>query len=586
MNQLEEEYAMRRKKFFACASAIWAVLLVVLMATSAMAINQTSRSEEMIANSTCDFAGSTTYIFTQDDYNIIVAYLNANEFVQIRAALNGTDIDPSSDVPVLCEPITNPLFDGTGLGAMGGDIPDDLVVLDTLGVEVSDMSNVAGILAGIGASNDGAAADTIPDVTAYVYGADGSQIITIYITDIQAADGIDNSGATTDWEDASNFPWVKIGLWDEVGADGGTQTAQVGDDEFGTAICADVHDFGGLSKLTLSTDFDPVTLTVTGSDNEIGHFIVADAFVLADCADDKAAPEFCDPPTTEIELCAVAAQGCPPTNFYCFKVTGTEWPDSGMIDVVVRSNGAADGATDQAGVYFEDFTLRDEDNVVIIPSAVSYLSAGGAVLAQTAYDDCDDYQWQQVVITFDAADIVAAGINNNELRVCIDYLVNPDEAVADTDVRFWTQAGTQPCGSLWPSSMRTAAGLVECGGLSDSLYFPYVITGSAPWGAGIATVNLGYDGTNGVAPADMEVMVTVTDSTGTECTMTKDDFTTTTWNTMVEDIVADLSCTPAAGAAWMDITSNFTIDGWLFFTDGNGFAGSNARLDGADDDGQ
>ncbi len=576
---------MKKKKFFTIASAIWAVLLVALMATSAMAVTQTSRSEEMTANSTCDFAGSTTYIFTQDDYNIIMAYLATHEYVQIKAALNGTDINPSADIPVLCESIINPAFDGTGLGALGGDIPDDLVVLDTMGVEVSDMSNIAGNLAGVGASGDATAADTIPDVTAYVYGAGGSQRITIYITDMQAADGIDHSGATTDWEDAANFPWIKIGLWDEVGADGGTPTAQAGDDEFGTAICADVHDFGGLSKLTLSTDFEPVTLTVTGSDNEIGHFILADpdAYIIEDCIGTKAAPEYCDPPTEQVELCYVSSQGCPQTNYYCFKITSTEWPETGLIDVVIRSNGAADSATDQAGVYFTDLTLRDEDNVAIVPTAISWRNAAGEVLFPTQHDDCDDYQAQQLVATFDVADIAAGGINNNELRVCIDYVVNPDEANVDTDVHFWTEARTMPCGPLWSANMLTAANLTECLNWHDSMYFQYVLTGSAPWGVGISLVNLLWWW---FEPADMEVTMTVIDSTGTQCTMIENDFTTIFWNFMLDDVIGDLSCTPAAGPAWINFTTNFRVDGWLLLTDGNDFAGSSARLTGPDDFGQ
>lgn len=615
MNQLEEEYAMRRKKFFACASAIWAVLLVALMATSAMAVTQTSRSEEMIANSTCDFAGSTTYVFTEDDYNIIVAYLAAgNQYVRIRAALNGDNIDPASDVPVLCEPITNPLFDGTDMGAQGplyvfgavagsgDDLPDDLVALDTLGVEVSDMSD-----------DDGTAvADNIGDVTAYAYGADGNQVINIYITHIQPA---------SNWTDANTFPWIKIGLHDEVAADAALAVTQhdgwdpladaetngtgagpadglpdpgVGladDDYISTAICADVHDFGGLSKLTLSTDFEPVTLTVTGSDNEIGHFIAQAPFTLDECGDTKGAVEYCVVPTTEVELCPVVAQGCYDTNYYCFTVESAEWPDAGLIDINLRLNGAADGANTQTGVYFHNVTVKDESDasMMALPDTdvvAHALSTAGADIALIDWDDCDELVARVLVVTIEASDIRLNGAANNQIRVCVEYIVDSELASEGDDVFLWTDAGVQPCGNLWSNQQRTMASLVECGGLGDNMYFQYVLTDTAPWGAGIAMVNLGYDGTNGIPPADMEAVVTVTDSAGSQCTMTKDDFTTTTWNFMMDDIVGDLSCTPAAGAAWVDFSTNFEVDGWLFFTDGNGFAGTSARLNGPTDVGQ
>ncbi len=84
----------------------------------------------------------------------------------------------------------------------------------------------------------------------------------------------------------------------------------------------------------------------------------------------------------------------------------------------------------------------------------------------------------------------------------------------------------------------------------------------------------------------MDVRVTVIDIYGKECDMYKDDFTTLTWNFMVDDIIQDLDCTPEPGPALLEIYSNFTMDGWMFLTNGYGFAGTNARLTGSDDTGQ
>ncbi len=227
---------MPRKKLFFCAPVIWVILLVTFWATSATAVNQTSTSAAITANSACGLAGGTRYTFAEVDYDIITAYLAGNNYVLFTVTLGATNYSGSPDAPILCQPITNAVFSGTGLGALGGDLPDDLVELDTLDSEVSDMTDGAG-----------GGADSTADVTAYVSGAASSQIIYIYITDIQAA---------TNWADSNTHPWIRIGL----------------DEGISTEIWADVHDYSGLNRLNLTTQFTPVTLTIAG-DNEIGHYI-------------------------------------------------------------------------------------------------------------------------------------------------------------------------------------------------------------------------------------------------------------------------------------------------------------------------
>lgn len=105
---------------------------------------------------------------------------------------------------------------------------------------------------------------------------------------------------------------------------------------------------------------------------------------------------------------------------------------------------------------------------------------------------------------------------------------------------------------------------------SDCIYFPYVFTQNLPWVTGIAITNLCPDS---VPPADMEATFTLTDQTGAAVTYTKDDFTTTVWNGILDLMLTEFSGTPAAGPAWLKIHTNFAVDGYQFVTDSN-FGGS------------
>lgn len=522
-------------KFKKATIILVALLTAVFMASSAMAYILNSRSEEMTANSTCDFAGTITLTFTLQDYTIIQNYLATNNAVLIRVSLSGTDFAAGSDVPLLCKDIKGTV---TANGAQGVAIPHSgqLTALQTAAVEVSDLNATAGA-----------------DVTAYVWGQDGLQYFEIYITAIEAAD---------DWADQDALPWIRVGLYQELldAGDGDT-----------TEICADVHDFDGLAKLTVSIDNTPSDLTTTTSDNQIGHFLVEN-FTLADCTKDELV--YC-PSDDTIELCPISGTGqsvtCP-TYDYCFTIEG-DFPKDNAISLIIRSNGATDGANTQQGVYLRSIVFRNEIGDVIATNNSFYYEAGGS--PEVTPDVCDlngdtitYVEAEKFVTEIDATAITGTG--NDKLQVCITYMVDPLVAQAGTDVRFWVEAETLPCGSLF-TGVRTAAALIECGTEPSCIYFPYVFSGIKSWGwqCGLAITNLSA----AVPAADMEVTMTLTDSTGAKFTYTKTDFDKVVNAFFLDDILANFSGTPAPGPAWLLVQANFTVDGYEFVTDGN-FGGS------------
>jgi len=506
-----------------------AMLLCVFMASAAMAFVVTNRSAEMDDFSPCDRAGTIEMAMTQSDWDQIIAYLGANDYARIRIALNGLSLPPSPTLPTLCVSIVGTV-DGSGLGALGGDIPDDMVALQTIGVEVSDV--------------DG---DSTADITAYVRGTAGNQYMEVFIT------GLD-PGADADF--SLTPPWFKIGLYDELIDAGDVET---------TPICAQVLSFSGVSTLTISNEANPNTITFSG-DNEIGHFLTMTTMVR-DC--DKLELVSC-PDTATIELCPLGSvQGECPTYYKCFTIEG-DIPESGDIQIAIRTNGANATANDQEGVYLQaDPSVVDESGNPVIPTAawVYYTSSGSAVTGMP----CTIWEAEYALATFDAADFEAAG---NEIRVCLPYVVNPDEAVSGTDVVFWISAGQLPCGSIVSGSV-IGATLMECGaGGSYCIYFPYVLTDALPWQVGIAIMNMGLT----PDPTTMEITMTLTDSTGATFTYTKNDFTTVHWATMLDSIVANFSGVPAAGPAVLTITGNYQMDGYHFATDGVFGAGTLARM--------
>ena len=114
---------------------------------------------------------------------------------------------------------------------------------------------------------------------------------------------------------------------------------------------------------------------------------------------------------------------------------------------------------------------------------------------------------------------------------------------------------------------------VCCTVAAKSIYFPYVLPGSTSWSTGIVVTNL----SSTIAPADMVATFTLTDSTGAKFTYVKSDFTTVVWSTWLNDILAEFDGTPATGAGWLKVSTNFTVDGYQFLTDGIFGAGTLPR---------
>jgi len=447
--------------------------------------------------------------------------------------LNGLSLPPSPTLPNLCGAITGSVS-GIAAGANGGNLPyNNLCTLQSIDVEVSDV--------------DG---DLVPDITAYAHGNVGDQFIEVFITALDGAD--------TDFDFDTAPPWFKIGLY--------TDLINAGDSET-TPICAQVSSFSGVSTLTISNDALPNTIAFSG-DNEIGHFL-AQSVTLNDCTKEDMASDTCVD-TETIDNCplggTVQAPACP-SYFKCFVMEG-DLPTTGDMRINIRTNGAATGDNTQEGIYIKNIVMHTENGVVIPVAYTGYTADGNPAVAPcTAWE----LEWAQATIPSGVTQLIAAA--GNEIRFCIEYTANPDEVQVGTDVLFWVSATEQPCGSIVSGTV-TGANIVECAlGGGSSMYFPYVLTASAPWTTGIVVTNLG----SAVAPADMDVTFTLTDSTGAVFTYARQGCPATVWAFFLDDIVAEFGA-PAAGAAWLQVDANFPMDGYEFLTDGTFGAGTLPRL--------
>jgi hypothetical protein len=517
------------------------MMALMFAASTAFAINLTSRSEEMVAQSSCDQAGSITLSFTHDDWNIIDGYLTSGSgshpYVKIRVTLTGTDIDPNATPPTLCEAISGTAdVSGKGLPTISTS-GDGYVAINEVPAEVSDLYSPGGA-----------------DVTAYVYGAKGSRFFDIYITAMQEPPA-----------DDSTPPYIKVGLHDELNLP----------TEESTAICAQVSAFTGLSKLTCSYNFTPTSLTITGSDNEIGHFLES-TVTMRNC--DPKKDNLCiNTETKEIQLCTndTPDQSC--SNYYKCAVIEGDFPSSGDAYLTVRTNGATDGAATQKGVYLTNYVILTNGSGYTFVNGRSgptgnytnYEADGKTTVSSSDFQTCAKYKCQNEKILVDLSNVSTHG---NKIQLCIDYTVDPAVATLGSTVQFWIDMETVPCGNI-TSGYVTGAKLVECGVETTCMYFPYVLQASAPWATGIAVSNLTMDDSTPVAVADMEVVFTLIDSTGAVFTGTKNDFTTAVYATTVDNLVTAFGWTPAAGPCILKLQCNFASDGYSFVTDGN-FGGS------------
>lgn len=103
------------------------------------------------------------------------------------------------------------------------------------------------------------------------------------------------------------------------------------------------------------------------------------------------------------------------------------------------------------------------------------------------------------------------------------------------------------------------------------MYFPYV-TWQGAWSTGIVVTNISSIipyAPMVVAAEDMEVTFVLHDVNGNQFTYFKDDFTTTSWAFSMGALVPDFSGTPADGPAWLEVQTNFAVDGYSYIANGN-----------------
>jgi hypothetical protein len=516
------------------------MMVAIFTASSAMAFDLICRSEEMIANSTCDVAGSMRLIFDQNDQTIIRNWLygadnikngglDEHSYVMVRVTMSGTDVNTNIILPKLCKDIQGAVT-AADVDGVNITVPHDgtLVALTVIDTEVSDTHAHNGA---------GGAPDALADITAYIWGEGDptqNQYFEIYITAFQVM--------TTGWEDRNNWPWVRIGQNDN--ADPAIRDK--------TTICANVNDFAGNAKLITSLNNDPRELTYTTSDNQIGHFL-ASPVSLVQCTKTETCAFGAE--TSTIELCPLVQVGQAVTcNLYveCFTAQGT-FPDEDMR-VTLRTNGAANGSADQRGVYFNAVTVTNRSGAVL-GAGFTYFFANGTTVATPG---CA-FNAEQARVQINSGH----GLDNDGYaRFCIQYTVNPAVAVQGTNVRFWVDIATLPCGTLL-NTMTTAASLVDCGRVPSCMYFPYVTVGAADadWMTGVAITNLATD----VAPAAMNVTFTFTSAAGTSYTYTKSDFTNKVWSTLIDDtFMANFAGAPTSGTGWLLVQTDFTVDGYAF----------------------
>jgi hypothetical protein len=515
-----------QKTFPKTIGMMLAVCLTLFMASSAMAITVDTKSEEMIAYSTRDQAGTVKLILENTDWDIIWNYINVagNPFVELRLNLSGTDIDPGATPPFLARAIVG----GDDISGLGG--PVDTEQLDVLGVEMSDI--------------DG---DTLVDFTAYVHGPVNQRIISIYITALPGANyvalwDVNIDGVVADEEK----PWLRIGLYDEL--------IVIPDED--TAICANVQDFGGLSKLIIDKNAIPETLTFS-VENQIGHFAVAEVFSCRNCEKVNEAALFSPDciEDTSIELCAVGEQDLCDNYEKCIYVDGP-WPTSQDIVFTIRTNGDSDTATTQDGIGLWGIKVVDELGNLITP-AWTYYDADGTTTAPTTDCTFDIWKMSGTINTASFTDIY----------FCVNFEVDADTAVSGSNVRFWVAGEILPCTAVFSCGV-TGPQLIDCQtGVTPvtmgCVYHPYVVQNLSPWFTGFT-----FACTDGTDPANIDVCMVLGDAAGVDHAYNITGLGSAVMAWSLDDILGNFDGgTVAAGPAWLRISANCAFDSYEFVTD-------------------
>lgn len=177
-------------------SWIPAMLLAVCLSAVAPceAVIVETDSRLLTADGSCERAGTVKLTFDRNDADKIVQRIpfSDNRYVVIRVFLESEGM-PQVIEPPLCEFISG--------NSSGPDVPElpnsgSLVPLDELNIEVSDTI----------------VTDGSPDISAWAYGEAGNNYFEIYITFLQGLE----IGSDVFWEDPTRWPWLKVGLVEEV----------------------------------------------------------------------------------------------------------------------------------------------------------------------------------------------------------------------------------------------------------------------------------------------------------------------------------------------------------------------------------
>ena len=111
------------------------------------------------------------------------------------------------------------------------------------------------------------------------------------------------------------------------------------------------------------------------------------------------------------------------------------------------------------------------------------------------------------------------------------------------------------------------------------MYFPYVTDGGV-WNTGIVVSNIGsllpWTAAT-VAPAAMEATFILTDVNGDKFTYTKTDFTASNFAFDLGSILDEFDGAPAVGPMWLEVQTNFLVDGYCYIENGIFGLGTVAR---------
>jgi hypothetical protein len=228
-------------------------------------------------------------------------------------------------------------------------------------------------------------------------------------------------------------------------------------------------------------------------------------------------------------------------------------------------------------MYFEDATC-DPDDALVDPDGIrpftdctwderdypksQFLSQNTGLDLFQIPEGWSGYKYWQIQIPnirIDVDEIVELGLQGQAVEIKIEFIRPGTGSICQGDCQVICEC-TIKVATLCPDEVGNEAG-------GECVYFPYVITQYGNWATGIAISNLGN-----TTAENMIATFKLTDKTGKAFTYEKKDFETKCWSGVLDSMlnqglfVGD--GTPASGHAWLQIDTNFTVDGYQFVTDG------------------